>query len=49
MDPVTFEQISVEGGLLGAQRPFLIEGMALKLHFHQGIPLSGTALAQILF
>lgn len=48
MDPVTFEQMSVEAGLLGAQRPFLTEGMALKLQFHEGIPLSGAPPARCL-
>ena len=42
MDPVTFEQMSVEAALLGTQRPFLTEGMALKLQFHDGVPLSGA-------
>lgn len=43
MDPVTFEQISVDAALLGVQRPFLLEGMPLKLHFHEGSALSGAA------
>ena len=41
MDPATFEQISVDGSLLGTQRSYLLEGMALKLQFHDGVPLSG--------
>lgn len=42
MDPHTFEQMSVDAALLGAQHPFLTEGMALKLQFHDGVPLSGA-------
>ena len=42
MDPISFEQMSVDPGLLGAQRPFLTNGMEVTLQFHEGRPLSGA-------
>ena len=44
MDPVNFEQLSVKPALLGAQLPFLVEGMSIKLQFYEGDPLSGRPL-----
>ena len=40
MEPNTFEQIHVPGGVLGEQSAYLTENMEVTLSLHNGVPIS---------
>ena len=42
MDPATFEQVELPLALLGAQAPYVQEGMTLQLQSYQGQPASAS-------